>query len=399
MRIGVLGGRLQGIEAAYLCRKAGYESVVIDKDAQAPALALANEAYTLDITKDVNYAKRILKKVDAVLPANENEKALAHSKKLCMELGIPFMQDNAAFWTTSDKSRSGEFLVNLNVPTPKLWPGCGFPVIVKPSNKSGSEGVFRANTIGQLQKALKRIGSVDEKIIIQEFIDGSALSLEVMAKKGEAKPLQITGLEFDDTYSCKRVYAPVEISADLQRKFNEISEKIAKGLRLNGLTDVQAISSEGVPKVNEINARLPSQTPTVVCHSSDVNMVILLTELFLENKLPDVRIQPKHAVIYQHIRVFDGELRVQGEHVMEEAEGLEIVKNFCGANEAITNMVADKRAREFVATLIVKTKSLGGAKKKMKRIIQRIMNEYGLEEFSDLVPSKEGNRLDQTHPH
>jgi pyrrolysine biosynthesis protein PylC len=388
VRIGILGGRLQGIEATYLCRKAGYESILIDKDAQAPATTLANEAYNLNITKEVNYAKRILKKVDAVLPANENKKALAHSEKLCMELSIPFMQDNTAFWTTSNKLRSEKFLLDLNVPTPKPWPDCGFPVIVKPSNKSGSEGVFRANTIGQLQKTLKRIRGADEKIIIQEFIDGSALSLEVIAKKGEAKPLQITGLEFDDTYSCKRVYAPVEISADLQRKFNEIGEKIAKGLRLNGLTDVQAISREGIPKVNEINARLPSQTPTVVYHSSGVNIVTLLAELFLENELPDVRIQPKHAVIYQHIKVFDGKLRVQGEHVMEEAEGLQIIKDFCGANEAITNMTVDKGARELVATLIVKAKSLGGAKKKMERVIQRIMDEYGLETYSDLAPSK-----------
>lgn len=388
MRVGILGGRLQGIEATYLCRKAGYESILIDKDAQAPATTLANEAYNLNITKEVNYAKRILKKVDAVLPANENKKALAHSEKLCKELSIPFMQDNTAFWTTSNKLWSEKFLLDLNIPTPKPWPDCGFPVIVKPSNKSGSEGVFRANTIGQLQKTLKRIRGADEKIIIQEFIDGSALSIEVIAKKGEAKPLQITGLEFDDTYSCKRVHAPVEISADLQRKFNEIGEKIAKGLRLNGLTDVQAISREGVPKVNEINARLPSQTPTVVYHSSGVNIVTLLAELFLENELPDVRIQPKHAVIYQHIKVFDGELRVQGEHVMEEAGGLQIIKDFCGANEAITNMTVDKGARELVATLIVKAKSLGGAKKKMERVIQRIMDEYGLETYSDLAPSK-----------
>ncbi len=69
MRIGVIGGRLQGIEATYLCLKAGYESVLIDKDAQAPAMTLADEAYTLDITKNVDHAKRILKKVDAVLPA------------------------------------------------------------------------------------------------------------------------------------------------------------------------------------------------------------------------------------------------------------------------------------------------------------------------------------------
>ncbi|RLI45778.1 hypothetical protein DRO69_04570 [Candidatus Bathyarchaeota archaeon] len=220
------------------------------------------------------------------------------------------------------------------------------------------------------------------------------MSLEVIAKEGEAKPLQITKLEFDDVYGCKRVLAPVEVSADFQRKFNEIGEGIARGLRLNGLTDVQVISRKGVPIVNEINARLPSQTPTVVCHSSGVNIVALLAELFLENELPDVQIKPKHAVIYQHIKVFDGELRVQGEHIMEEAEDLQIVKGFCGADEAITNMTADKEVHELVATLIVKARSLDGAKKKMEKVIERIMDEYGLDKYSDPAPSEERNQHD-----
>jgi len=390
MRIGVIGGRLQGIEATYLCLKAGYESVLIDKDAQAPAMTLADEAYTLDITKNVDHAKRILKKVDAVLPANENKKALAHSEKLCKELDIPFMQDNAAFWITSDKLRSEKILSNLNIPTPKPWPDCGFPVIVKPSRKSGSECVFRANSIWQLQKALEKVQRVDDEIIVQEFIEGPALSLEVIAHKDKANPLQITGLEFDDTYGCKRVYAPVETHAGLEKKFNEMGKEIAKGLRLNGLTDVQAISREDAPSINEINARLPSQTPTVVYHSSGVNMISLLAELFLANDLPDISIQSSYAVIYQHIKVFNGELRVQGEHIMDEAEGLQIVKDFCGAHEAITNMVADKGRVGRVATLIVKAKSLDGAKKKMTRVTQRIMDDYGLDKYSDPGPSKEG---------
>jgi len=390
VRIGVLGGRLQGIEATYLCSKAGYESILIDKDAQAPAMTLADEAHILNIIKDVNHAKRILKKVDAVLPANENRKALAHSEKLCKDLDVPFMQDNAAFRITSDKSKSGKFLLDLNIPTPKPWPNCGFPVIVKPSRKSGSESVFRANSIWQLQKALEEVQRVDDEIVVQEFVKGPALSLEVIANTDKAKPLQITGLEFDETYGCKRVYAPVEISDDLERKFNEMGREIAKGLRLNGLTDVQAISKEGVPKVNEINARLPSQTPTVVYHSSGVNMVSLLVELFLENELPCIQIQPNYAVIYQHIRVFDGELRVQGEHVMEKAKGLQITRDFCGAHEAITNMTTDKGHVGGVATLIVKAKSLDGAKKKMARVMQRTMDEYGLDKYSDLPPNREG---------
>ncbi len=390
VRIGVLGGRLQGIEATYLCSKAGYESVLIDKDAQAPAMTLADEAYVLDITKDVDYAKKILKKVDAMLPASENKEALMNLEKFCRELDIPFMQDNAAFWITSDKLESMKFLSDLNIPTPTPWPDCEFPVIVKPSTKSGSESVFRANTLTQLQKALEKTQRVDEKIVIQEFVEGPALSLEVIANKRRVKPLQITGLEFDETYSCKRVYAPARIPANLESEFDEICSKIAKGLKLKGLTDVQAIIKEGVPKVNEINARLPSQTPTVVYHSSSINIVSLLAELFLENELSSARIRPDHAVIYQHIKIFDGELRVQGEHVMDKAKDLRIIKDFCGAYEAITNMTTDNRHIERVATLIVKAKSLKGAKKKMTRIIQRLMDENGLHRYSDPSPSKEG---------
>ncbi|NIR87058.1 hypothetical protein GWO13_05575 [Candidatus Bathyarchaeota archaeon] len=119
-------------------------------------------------------------------------------------------------------------------------------------------------------------------------------------------------------------------------------------------------------------------------------MVSLLAELFLENELPDIQIQPNYAVIYQHIKVFDGELRVRGEHVMDEAKGLQIVKDFWGAHEAITNMTADKGHVGRVATLIVKARSLDSAKKRMARVIQRIMDEYGLDRYSDPGPNKKG---------
>ncbi len=76
---------------------------------------------------------------------------------------------------------------------------------------------------------------------------------------------------------------------------------------------------------------------------------------------------------------------------MEEAEGLQIITDFCGADEAITNMTTDTEAVELVATLIVKAKNLDDAKKKMEKVIQRIMDEYGLDKYSNVAPNKEGN--------
>lgn len=40
MLIGIVGGKLQGIEAAYLAAKAGMRSLVIDRREDAPAIGI-----------------------------------------------------------------------------------------------------------------------------------------------------------------------------------------------------------------------------------------------------------------------------------------------------------------------------------------------------------------------
>jgi len=390
MRVAVVGGRLQGIEATYLCLKAGYETVLLDRDPNAPAKTLADEFHNIDIVKNIEQAKRALNTVDAVLPANENRSTLTCLEKLCNELEIPFMQDNEAFWITSDKLKSFEFFLKSNIPTPAPWPSCGFPVIVKPSSKSGSENVYRANDTNQLKKALKRVMKIDANFVVQEFIDGLALSLEVIGKDGLVEPLQITALEFDEEYGCKRVYAPVETSIEIEEQFNEIGTTIASELKLNGLTDIQALVKNLSPSVNEINARLPSQTPSVVYHSTNINMAELLVKLFVEDKLERVELHPNCAVVYQHVKLFKNELRVQGEHVMANASGLQLKRVFFGADEAITNLASDESPTNPVATLIVRAPDLTDARRKMNEVVERIMTEFELKQFSDSSPKEEG---------
>ncbi len=40
MLIGIVGGRLQGMEAVYLAKKAGFETLVIDRKEDAPATSI-----------------------------------------------------------------------------------------------------------------------------------------------------------------------------------------------------------------------------------------------------------------------------------------------------------------------------------------------------------------------
>ena len=44
MRLAIVGGKLQGTEAAYLGLKAGYEVVLIDRRSDVPASGLASTA-------------------------------------------------------------------------------------------------------------------------------------------------------------------------------------------------------------------------------------------------------------------------------------------------------------------------------------------------------------------
>ena len=63
----------------------------------------------------------------------------------------------------------------------------------------------------------------------------------------------------------------------MKDELRDISVKIAELIELKGIMDVEVIDDEGILKVLEIDARIPSQTPTVVYHSTGVN---LLEELF-----------------------------------------------------------------------------------------------------------------------
>ncbi len=385
MRICVVGGRLQGTEATYLAKKAGYEVILIDRDSNAPATSLADEFHALDLLEDDKDAREILSSTDAVLPATENKGTLSFLEKLSLQIGIPYMQDNSAFLVSSDKIKSLEFFDSLNIPHPEPWPNSGFPVVVKPAGKSGSVGIYRADNEEQLRDALEESSSIGDESVVQKFINGPALSLELIALDGNPLPLQITQLDFDETYGCKRVFAPDLVSDDVRENFIETSKKMARGLNLKGLMDTQAIVDiNGIPLMIEINARLPSQTPTVVYHSSGINMVGLLVEMFVENKMPHVTVEPKNSVIYQHIKVNNNSAIIMGEHIMSEARNLRIKKDFFGADEAITNLDTDRS--EGVATLIVKSPSIEEARRRSMRAIERLMAEFNLTRFLDSSP-------------
>ena len=373
MLAAVAGGNLQGVEAAYLAQKAGWDVLVMDRKPKVPAAGLCRSFAQLDMTSEKDLA-RALNGVDLVIPALENDAALACLDRVTRKNGIPFAFDPAAYAISSSKIKSEQLFKQTGAPAPGGWPTCKFPVIVKPDKGSGSLGVKIFNDKTELQDNLK---PPNDEWLIQEFIPGPSYSLEVIGARGSYTMPQVTDLSMDAQYDCKRVTAPSNLAGASISEFKRLALALANALSLKGIMDVEVILHEGELRVIEIDARLPSQTPTAVYWSTGLNMVRLLGDIF--SNRPD-RNQPdsirEHGVIYEHVNVTPNQMEIAGEHIMSGADALHIVPDFFGADEAITNYAAGRDA--WAATLIVAEKNIETAWEKRNSVIAELKKEFNL---------------------
>jgi pyrrolysine biosynthesis protein PylC len=197
-----------------------------------------------------------------------------------------------------------------------------------------------------------------------------------VAHEGRIEILQVTGLEFDKLFDCKRVTAPVVADAALLAAFEDAARRLAQGVKLDGVMDVEVMVHGSEPKVIEIDARLPSQTPACVLHSSGINIVKLLVEAFVGGGLPAVDRRPKRGAVYQQVRAARGRLEVLGEHVVGSARPLAWWPGFAGAHECLTDYTPG--VAEWVAIIITDGPDLRRARQKADDVVHRIADEHNL---------------------
>lgn len=386
MKIGIVGGRLQGTEAVYLAKQAGYEVLLIDRDPEVPASSMADEFHLLDVVNDFRRAGELLGSVDLIIPASEDILTLSTLNRLARDLDRPFVFDPRAYAVSSSKNTSNALFRLLGLPMPGQWPDCSFPVILKPSGQSGSAGVKRFDSEKDLRKYLLKEQLPPDNQVIQEFVDGPSLSLEVIALNGQALSLQVTELEFDCGYDCKRVLAGLPVDSAVEAELRRIGSQLAEALHLTGIMDVEVMVADGIPKVLEIDARLPSQTPAAVLHSTGINMVELLADIYISGKLPEVEVFPKRAAIYEHAMVSGDRLEITGEHVLASAGPLHCRNNLYGFDRVITDY-AGVPGQKWAATLITTGRDGEDAKSRRQKAFSSLMAEHSIKYFYDPGPA------------
>lgn len=369
-KIAIVGGKLQGLEVCYLGKKAGIEVTLIDKDDNAPAKNLCSRFVQGDVLSRDPQVLEVLTSVDMVLPTIENDEVLETLEKLAQELGFVYAFDSAAYKISSSKLLSDAFFHRHEVATPRYYPQGNPPYIVKPDNESGSHGVRYYDSRKELERFLE---SKPEKMIVQEFLEGPSYSIEVIGFPGNYRTYEITQIHMSEDFDCNMVTAPCDpVTRRQAEDFAHMAVTVASLMNLKGIMDFEVIDHNGQFKLLEIDARFPSQTPTVVYHTSGMNLLEELYDICCNGVFSNPYPGERYYSSFEH-HLWDGKSwRTEGEHIMTEGSPLDYYEGLWGADEVITDYQAD--GDDFRATLIQKAVTEELLERKRTEVLKCLKN-------------------------
>ena len=174
---------------------------------------------------------------------------------------------------TTNKYLMRQCFMENGVPSPKFTlvkadgdydniRGFEFPLIVKPTDRSGSKGVEKVLDPVQLETAVKRAQEVSFKkeAIIEEFVTGREISVESISFEGKHYILQITDkVTTGAPYFVElEHHQPSSLPADIQERVKTIVLKALDALNIKyGASHSELkITENGDIKVIEIGARM-----------------------------------------------------------------------------------------------------------------------------------------------
>lgn len=140
-----------------------------------------------------------------MIPACEDLDVTDNLSRILRGSSTEFLFDPASYRLSRSKIESNAMMEEAGIPLPGKWPECGFPAIVKPSSQSGSVGVTAALSDADIQRGLGTVRSLGDEPVIQEFVSGRSVSVEVIGNGHRWEGYVTTEVVLDGGYDCKEV--------------------------------------------------------------------------------------------------------------------------------------------------------------------------------------------------
>jgi len=293
-------------------KELGIRVAAVDRNPEAPGLKEADLAKVVDFSDPAAVIRATARvKVDGVLTVSA-DRAVPVVAAVAEARGLPGIGMATAHLMTH-KVAMRRRLGDSGVPQPR-FAACrtlaesrraaaqvGFPAVLKPADSGGQRGVFRVESIDEVDAHLHEalVASPTGEAILEEFVEGVEMNGIVIARDGHAVVLTLSdrlrppGQGFGVGWI--HVY-PASVYADQLVESERVALHTVHALGLQtGIAFPQLIATnDGRALVVECAARIPGgQMADLVRHAVGVDLVDLQIRMALGDDLPDELVLPR----------------------------------------------------------------------------------------------------------
>jgi len=327
-KILILGAGFYYINVLKEIRKLGYEIYAVDRDINAPGAEYADCFEPIDITdrvKVLEFARR--NNIDGIMPINDF--GVRTACYVATKLNIPGNTLGTGI-AANDKGIMRDIWKseNLNQPLYIIVPatvkaidlslyGMNYPVVVKPTDCGGAgRGISVATNKQELQEAIKlAIPFVkNDRIIIEEYIEGTELTVDALCYKGKVHFLSIS-----DKVKAKQKYRvatslnfPAKLPDEVIATVKSLVEHAILSLGItNGAAHTEVIvDKDNNPKLVELGARGGGGHVfhSIVNENCGVNYPQEFAKILCGDE-PDLKRKKNSGVVYRFFNPPEGKIK------------------------------------------------------------------------------------------
>lgn len=288
----IIGASILQLPAIKKAKEMGLYVAVLDFNPNAIGIPYADEYFNAS-TMDENAVLEVAKefKPDGIMTL-ATDMPMRGVAKVSDTLGLHSISYETAVKAT-DKYDMIKAFEEHNVPAPWFYLVKGFdelvslkdkinyPCIMKPTDNAGSHGVVKIHSYEELLDKYEYSHGCSRRgnVIVEEYLDGDEVSVEVMVVDGKVNVLQITDkLTTGAPYFVEMGHSqPSRLDVEIQNKIKDVAERSCKAIGINkGPAHVEMkVTSQGEPKMIELGARMGGDNITthLVPLSTGIDMV------------------------------------------------------------------------------------------------------------------------------
>lgn len=277
----------QGIEFDYATvhailaiKKMGYEAIIINNNPETVStdFSISDKLYFEPLTEEDVMEILDLEKPLGVVVQFGGQTAINLADKITKH-GIKILGSSLeSIDTAENRDKFEELLKSLDIPQPlgktafdvetalKNANEIGYPVLVRPSYVLGGRAMEIVYNDEDLTRYMKNAVKINPEypVLIDRYLIGKEIEVDAISDgentliPGIMEHIERAGVHSGDSIA---IYPPQSLSKEEIEKIINYTQKLAKGLKVKGLINIQYVVSKGEIYVLEVNPRASRTIP------------------------------------------------------------------------------------------------------------------------------------------